>query len=291
MKKQIIVSLLLFSTLIQSEEKPTDQSRKYFYLDSSDFMKLYKEPSLRSKIEFYAPEGFVLEVVDQTKSPTKSQIKKKWVKVRVNNNFYYAHSPKLVEVKEVPKNFEFENRTSLSTKAFLDGTTTFEELVGAKLPEPYNPSRDKRYQAGDFKYNEFRIVSYYVNGRFSLIQISPTGNINACDKYLSSDCYNFILEDGEIVETDMHDISFGNVVNLTKKSAYFNVYGGEGDECSSRMENKDILILLKTMEIFSKDTVSFSGCDNKVKKTISNYGNVKVYKLLSKTEIRKIFRD
>ncbi|EQA72863.1 hypothetical protein [Leptospira noguchii] len=163
-------------------------------------------------------------------------------------------------------------------------------MIESKLPESYDQSKDGR----NYKSNEFQFENYVTRSDYSVISISPRKE--PCAGYLHSYCYNFILKNGKVINTDMNRESYGEVTLISNKAAFFNISGGEGDECGGGSESHTVAFVFKTKKILVARSGWSETCPNECPCSKPKVFTKTVYEYLdgggtpSDSELRGVFK-
>lgn len=238
----MIFILILISTFNCTSKDTIQEKRRplkgFYSVNAEGGLRLRENSNIQSKIILTIPEGKIVNILEEVgEIETHNDKTGKWVKVEFERTTGYVFGPFLARVKRDLNNFKDKFIKLGNGK---DHTKIFETLIESKLPESYDQIKDQR----PYKSNEFRLENYVVRNNYSVISISPRKE--SCAGYLHSYCYNFILKNGKVINTDMNRESYGELTHISKKAAFFNISGGEGDECGGALESYTIAFVFKT---------------------------------------------
>ncbi|WP_235590170.1 hypothetical protein [Leptospira borgpetersenii] len=129
-------------------------------------------------------------------------------------------------------------------------------MIESKLPEAYDQSKDRR----EYKSDEYQIENYLARNEYFVVSISPRKE--SCAGYLHSYCYNFILKNGKVINTDINGESYGELTHISKEAAFFNISGGEGDDCGGGSESNTVAFVFKTKKTLVARSQRNETCPN-----------------------------
>lgn len=215
-----------------------DSLKGYFSVNADGGLRLRENPNVQSKVILTIPESKIVNILEEVgEIETNNDKKGKWVRVEYGRTTGYALSPFLAKVERDLNNFKGKSIKLSNGKSH---TKVFETLIESKLMEPYDRSKDRRGYQSD----EFQLEDYAARNDYSVISISPRKE--PCAGYLHSYCYNYILKNGKVINTDINVESYGELTHISQKAAFFNISGGEGDDCGSGSETNTVAFVFKT---------------------------------------------
>ncbi|EMM84165.1 SH3 domain protein [Leptospira interrogans str. 2006001854] len=272
----------------ESYPSKKESLKGYFSVNADGGLRLRENPNIQSKVILTIPESKIVNILEEVgEIETNDDKKGKWVKVEYGRTTGYVFSPFLGRVKRDLNNFKGK---SIKLSHEKNHTKIFETLIESKLMEPYDQSKDRRgYQS-----NEFQLEDYAARNDYSVISISPRKE--SCAGYLHSYCYNFILKNDNVINTDMNGESYGELTHISKKAAFFTIYGGEGDECGGALESHTVAFVFKTKKALVARSGSSETCPNECPYEKPKVFTKTIYEYLdgggtpSDSELRGIFK-
>ncbi|EKO70233.1 SH3 domain-containing protein [Leptospira interrogans] len=280
---------LIFNCATTKVQPKIESLKGYFSVDADGGLRLRENPTIQSKVILTIPEGRIINVIEEIgETETNDNKEGKWVKAKYGNITGYVFNPFLLKVK---KDLQYLKENSIKLAKNKSHTKIFETLIENKLPEPYDQNKDRRPNK---QFEEFLTENYAERNGYSVITISPRRE--SCSGYLHSYCYNFIIKNGKVISTDMNGESYGEFVSISKKAAFFNISGGEGDECGGGGESYTVAFVFKTETTLVERSGWSETCPNecpcskpkKFNKTVYEYFNGKGTP--TDSELRGIFK-
>ncbi|GBF44597.1 hypothetical protein LPTSP2_39000 [Leptospira ellinghausenii] len=258
---------------------------KFHYVSAISGLNIRKQPDKNSEKYTKLNSGKIIKVDSTTnKVENIDNTVGEWVKIRFDNNFYYAFSPYLKESSSL-----VEDLYNLNSKDLF-------QFINSKLKQRRQPTE---IDWDDFKNKPIFLNKILQFENYILISISPTEE--NCSKYKYSDCMNFILKNEKLIFTDLDiGISTGDPYQLSNNYVQLSYYGGEGGDCNFYSFFGTIntfSINLKNFDVIEEYTEQTNKCKNKcpcnpseeIKKVERSYKIIKSNKNYTDREMKKIF--
>lgn len=300
MKKTLIITILLVSSFNCKKNQTTEIKEKFqefppkaMLIQANGGLRLRETPNINGNILVVIPNGSIIKTYGNVSQEETQQGKKgKWTRVK------YLHYSGFVFSGFLSEKFDQKD-----FKPDIDILHQIANALGFKIDLKYQIYLDSRAKK---KYvTNFKIVKDLHYKEFRAITITP--EINGCEFYGDSNCYNLILKNNSLIFHDINSDSIGMLQDIKDEKFTFLIEAGCGGGCDYsynstshefntesekffRIENyKSITQCVNEIDMFTEDCIK---CSKDFK--YSNYSKIITQEIdlnrnVLKNDVKEIF--